>query len=245
MYEATGPDGKRQHTVAEMPKRSACTAPPSTTTSARSADMADSPQGPPRHAGRGRPPGTAPPEHRHRRRDRAARRRRRPGGAPGRYALPAAAPGPACSRRRLRAAVLIWHRLSARVPPELVQLVRSGIALEKRPYREPGGADALQLPPHPGGRAAALGPCRAPTVGRRESTACRRPEHSPPVGRSRQAGERTMPIQSSRRATCCSPRPARCNPEATIRAGARDLATRHAKRATIYRAGAVLAADLI
>ena len=33
-----------------------------------------------------------------------------------RYAFPAAAPGPACSRRRLRAAVLIWHRLSARVP---------------------------------------------------------------------------------------------------------------------------------
>ena len=30
---------------------------------------------------------------------------------------------------------------------------------------ESGGADALQLPPHPGGRAAALGPCRAPTVG--------------------------------------------------------------------------------
>ena len=29
---------------------------------------------------------------------------------------PAAAPTPACSRRRLRAAVLIWHRLSARVP---------------------------------------------------------------------------------------------------------------------------------
>ena len=27
---------------------------------------------------------------------------------------PAAAPGPACSPRRLRAAVLIWHRLSAR-----------------------------------------------------------------------------------------------------------------------------------
>ena len=32
---------------------------------------------------------------------------------PNRCALPAAAPGPARSRRRLRAAVLIWHRLSA------------------------------------------------------------------------------------------------------------------------------------
>jgi hypothetical protein len=31
-------------------------------------------------------------------------------------ALPAATPTPACSRRRQRAAVLIWHRLLARVP---------------------------------------------------------------------------------------------------------------------------------
>ena len=54
----------------------------------------------------GRPPRAAPPEHRHRRGDRAARRRRRPGRAPSRCALPAAAPGPACSGRRLRAAVL-------------------------------------------------------------------------------------------------------------------------------------------
>ena len=63
----------------------------------------------------GRPPRAAAPEHRHRRGDRAARRRRRPGDAPNRCVLPAAAPQPACSRRRLRAAVLIWHRLSARV----------------------------------------------------------------------------------------------------------------------------------
>ena len=55
----------------------------------------------------GRPPCAAPPEHRHRGGDRAAHRRRRPGRAPGRCAFPAAAPGPACSRRRLRAAVLI------------------------------------------------------------------------------------------------------------------------------------------
>ena len=33
MYAATGPDGRRQHTVAEIAELSACTAPPSTTTS--------------------------------------------------------------------------------------------------------------------------------------------------------------------------------------------------------------------
>ena len=55
----------------------------------------------------GRPPRAAAPEHRHRCGDRAARRGRRPGRAPGRCAVPAAAPGPACSRRRVRAAVLI------------------------------------------------------------------------------------------------------------------------------------------
>jgi hypothetical protein len=38
------------------------------------------------------------------------------GGTPRRHAFPAAAPGPECPRRRLRAAVLIWHWLSARVP---------------------------------------------------------------------------------------------------------------------------------
>jgi len=59
----------------------------------------------------GRPPRAAPPEHRHRRGDRAARRHRRPGRAASRCAVPAAAPGSACSRRRLRAAVLITaHR---------------------------------------------------------------------------------------------------------------------------------------
>jgi hypothetical protein len=65
---------------------------------------------PTRHAAScraGRPPRAAPPEHRHRRGDRAARRNGRPGRAPGQYTVPAAAPGPGCSRRRLRAAVLI------------------------------------------------------------------------------------------------------------------------------------------
>ena len=57
-----------------------------------------------------RPPRSAPPEHRHRRGDRAARRCHRPGRAPGRRAFPVAAPGPSCSRRRLRAAVLITAR---------------------------------------------------------------------------------------------------------------------------------------
>ena len=54
----------------------------------------------------GRPPRPAPPEHRHRRRDRAAHRGRRTSRAPNRCAFPAAEPGPECSRRRLRAAVL-------------------------------------------------------------------------------------------------------------------------------------------
>ncbi len=58
----------------------------------------------------GRPPRTAPPEHRHRRGDRAARRRCRPGRAPARRALPATTPTPARSRRWQRAAVLIRHR---------------------------------------------------------------------------------------------------------------------------------------
>jgi len=38
----------------------------------------------------GRPPRAAPPQHRHRPRDRPARRGRRSGGAPGRCILPAA-----------------------------------------------------------------------------------------------------------------------------------------------------------
>jgi hypothetical protein len=65
-------------------------------------------RGPARRAGR--PPRAAPPEHRHRRGDRAARRRRRLGRARSRCALPAAAPGPACPGRRLRAAVLIMAK---------------------------------------------------------------------------------------------------------------------------------------
>ena len=55
----------------------------------------------------GRAPRAAPPQHHHRRGDRATRRRCRPGRAPAGCGLAAAAPGPAWSRRRLRAAVLM------------------------------------------------------------------------------------------------------------------------------------------
>src|SRR5258705_10381415 len=68
--------------------------------------MARPPRGRPRDAGAGLPPRAAPPQHRHRPRDRAACRRRRPGRPPARRALPAATPAPARPRRRQRAAVL-------------------------------------------------------------------------------------------------------------------------------------------
>ena len=52
MYQATGPDGKRLHTVAEIAQAVGVhRAPPSTTTSRRSADMADGPKDATRHAG--------------------------------------------------------------------------------------------------------------------------------------------------------------------------------------------------
>ena len=79
----------------------------------------------------GRPPRAAPPEHRYRGGDRAARGRRRPGRAPGRYAVPAAAPLPTRSRRRLRAAVLITaHALTgeARHPSSLLHIGNYGVA---------------------------------------------------------------------------------------------------------------------
>ncbi len=81
--------------------------------------MADGLQDAPRHAGPGRPPRAAPPQHRHRRRDRPARRRRRPGRAPRRCARPAAAPAPTCSSGRLRPPVLTWQaRASWRRPQD-------------------------------------------------------------------------------------------------------------------------------
>ena len=79
----------------------------------------------------GRPPRSAPPEHRYRRGDRAARRRRRPGGPPDRGALPAAAPGPACSRGRLRAAILITAHArtgETRHPGSLLHIGHYGVA---------------------------------------------------------------------------------------------------------------------
>ena len=98
------------------PRPLACTAPLSMTTSRKRTEMADGLQDAPRHAGQVVRRVLL-------RRDIAidaetaqlvanavqAVLRARP-------AFPAAAPGPACSRRRLRAAVLIWRRLSARVP---------------------------------------------------------------------------------------------------------------------------------
>ncbi len=79
----------------------------------------------------GRPPRSAPPEHRYRRGDRAARRRRRPGGPPGGCAFPAAAPGPACSRGRLRAAILITAHArtgETRHPGSLLHIGHYGVA---------------------------------------------------------------------------------------------------------------------
>ena len=99
----------------------------------------------------GRPPRAAPPEHCHRRGDRAAGRRRRPGRAPNRCVLPAATPGPACPRRRLRAAVLIrtlnlTRRTTCRAPAWISNrgccsprpqhdLVRGGIGRDSHGWR--------------------------------------------------------------------------------------------------------------
>ncbi len=79
----------------------------------------------------GRPPRSAPPEHRHRRGDRAARRRRRPGRAPGGCAFPATAPGRTCSRGRLRTAVLITAHArtgETRHPGTLLHIGHYGVA---------------------------------------------------------------------------------------------------------------------
>src|SRR5690348_5218880 len=83
MYQATGPDGKRLHTVAEI----AQTAGVHRTTVYDYLKKADNGRRPARCAPArraGRPPRAAPPQHRHRRGDRAACRRRCPGRAPGR-----------------------------------------------------------------------------------------------------------------------------------------------------------------
>jgi len=79
----------------------------------------------------GRPPRSAPPEHRHRRGDCAARRRRRPGRAPGGCAFPATAPGRTCSRGRLRTAVLITAHArtgETRHPGTLLHIGHYGVA---------------------------------------------------------------------------------------------------------------------